>query len=102
MKTQSVDKKLNVKLLHMTASDAYDLKSFHSITELDVVQEENEVLDELFNVKLNFALLSLTNFFLFSFRLVVLILRVLHTGFMAEGDSRSKSFKPTAIFIYYL
>ncbi|BFI25790.1 hypothetical protein MPTK2_1g24360 [Marchantia polymorpha subsp. ruderalis] len=51
LKAQSVDKELKVKLLHMTTSDTDDLESFHSIAELDGGQEENEVLDELFNGK---------------------------------------------------
>lgn len=65
VKAQSVDKKLKVKLLHMTASNTDDMKSFYSITELDQGKEVNEVLDEFFNGKLNFALLSLANCFHF-------------------------------------
>lgn len=63
VKAQSVDKELKAKLLHMTDFDTNDMESFHSIKKLDGGQEENEVLDELFNVKLNFAMLSLAYFF---------------------------------------
>lgn len=88
MKAQSVNKELKIKLLHMIASDTDDLESFHSIMKLDGGQEENEVLDELFNGKLNFALLIRASFFSFFFRLVEVILWALHTRFIAESDSR--------------